>query len=80
MSITDKLTGRLKQAAGDLLGDRSLHREGREEERKGNVKDELRAEEAAELREEARAEQRVARQREQTDRKAAELADLERRT
>jgi uncharacterized protein YjbJ (UPF0337 family) len=76
MSITDKLTGRLKQAAGDLLGDRSLHREGREEERKGKVKDELRAEEAAELREE----ERVSRQREQTDRKAAELADLERRT
>ena len=41
MGITDKLTGRVKQAAGDLTDDASLHREGRKEERKGDAKDEL---------------------------------------
>jgi uncharacterized protein YjbJ (UPF0337 family) len=41
MSIIDKLTGRAKQAAGDLTGDGSLRREGRQEERKGEAKDEL---------------------------------------
>ena len=49
MGITDKLTGRVKQAAGDLAGDESLRRQGAEEERKGEAKDELaRAEEATE--------------------------------
>jgi uncharacterized protein YjbJ (UPF0337 family) len=62
MSITDKLTGRIKQAAGDLAGDASLRREGRDEERKGAAKDEL------------------AKARDKADRKAAEVADLERRT
>jgi uncharacterized protein YjbJ (UPF0337 family) len=41
MSIIDKLTGRAKQAAGDLTGDGSLRREGRQEERKGEAKEEL---------------------------------------
>jgi uncharacterized protein YjbJ (UPF0337 family) len=41
MNITDKLTGRLKKAAGDLTDDASLRREGRKEERKGEAKDEL---------------------------------------
>ena len=41
MSIFDKLTGRAKKAAGDLAGDPSLRREGRQEERKGEAKDEL---------------------------------------
>ncbi len=41
MSILDKLTGRAKKAAGDLTGDPSLRREGRQEERKGEAKDEL---------------------------------------
>jgi uncharacterized protein YjbJ (UPF0337 family) len=41
MSIIDKLTGRAKQAAGDITGDGSLRREGRREERKGEAKDEL---------------------------------------
>ena len=49
MSLIDKLTGRAKQAAGDLKGDRSLHREGRLEEAKGEKKEELdRAEERVE--------------------------------
>jgi uncharacterized protein YjbJ (UPF0337 family) len=41
MSIFDKITGRAKQAAGDLTGDGSLRREGRQEERKGEAKEEL---------------------------------------
>jgi uncharacterized protein YjbJ (UPF0337 family) len=41
MSILDKLTGRAKKAAGDLADDASLRREGRQEERKGEAKDEL---------------------------------------
>jgi uncharacterized protein YjbJ (UPF0337 family) len=48
MSITDKITGRFKKAAGDLTDDASLRREGRQEERKGEAKDELgRAQEKA---------------------------------
>jgi uncharacterized protein YjbJ (UPF0337 family) len=42
MGIVDKLTGRVKQAAGDLADDPSLRREGRQEERKGEAKEELR--------------------------------------
>jgi uncharacterized protein YjbJ (UPF0337 family) len=41
MGITDKITGRVKKAAGDLADDPSLRREGRQEERKGEAKDEL---------------------------------------
>ena len=62
MSITDKITGRVKQATGDLLGDKSMQRQGRDEERKGEAKDDL-----------ARAQDR-------TERKAAEVSNLERRT
>jgi uncharacterized protein YjbJ (UPF0337 family) len=62
MSIIDKLTGRAKKAAGDLAGDGALRREGVQEERKGEAKEEL-----------ARADDRA-------DAKAAEVADLERKT
>jgi uncharacterized protein YjbJ (UPF0337 family) len=62
MGIRDKATGKIKQAAGDITGDKSLHREGRQEERKGDAKDEL------------------ARDREKADRKAQEVANLERKT
>jgi uncharacterized protein YjbJ (UPF0337 family) len=41
MGLLDKITGRAKQAAGDLTDDASLRREGRQEERKGEAKDEL---------------------------------------
>ncbi len=48
MGITDKVTGRVKQAIGDLTNDEKTHREGRREERKGEAKDEAqRAEEEA---------------------------------
>ena len=43
MSLTDKVTGRVKKAAGDLADDASLRREGRDEERKGEAKEELAA-------------------------------------
>jgi uncharacterized protein YjbJ (UPF0337 family) len=49
MGILDKITGRAKKAAGDLVDDGSLRREGRLEERKGEAKEELsRADERAE--------------------------------
>jgi len=41
MSLTDKVTGRIKKAAGDLSDNASLRREGRDEERKGEAKEEL---------------------------------------
>ena len=48
MGITDKITGRAKQAIGDLTDDAATKREGAKEERKGEAKDELaRAEERA---------------------------------
>ena len=62
MGITDKLTGRVKKAAGDLADDPSLRRQGRDEERKGEAKEDL------------------ARTEDKADRKADEVADLERRT
>jgi uncharacterized protein YjbJ (UPF0337 family) len=41
MSIVDKVTGRVKKAAGDLADDSSLKREGAREERKGEAKEQL---------------------------------------
>jgi len=41
VSIIDKVTGRAKKAAGDLADDPSLRREGSNEERKGEAKDDL---------------------------------------
>jgi DNA polymerase III subunit epsilon len=41
MGFLDKVTGRAKKAAGDLAGDGGLKREGAQEERKGEAKDEL---------------------------------------
>jgi uncharacterized protein YjbJ (UPF0337 family) len=41
MGLTDKVTGRVKEAAGDLADNASLRREGRQEERKGEAKEEL---------------------------------------
>ena len=50
MGITDKITGRIKKAAGDLADDPSLRRQGRQEERKGEAKEERdRAREEADL-------------------------------
>jgi len=41
MGMLDKLTGKAKQAAGDLADDASLRRQGKREERKGEKKDQL---------------------------------------
>jgi uncharacterized protein YjbJ (UPF0337 family) len=41
MGITDKVSGRVKKAAGDIADDASLRQEGRREERKGEAKEEL---------------------------------------
>ena len=54
MGITDKISGRVKKAAGDLTDDASMRRQGRKEE--------------------------LARDQERADRKAEEVANLERRT
>ena len=62
MSLTDKITGRIKKAAGDLTDDASMRRKGRQEERKGEAKDEL------------------ADAHDKADRKAEEVANLERKT
>ena len=52
MGIIDKVTGRSKQAAGDVAGSDELSREGRLEEEKGEKKEDLaREEERAERRE-----------------------------
>ena len=61
-SLTDKVTGKAKQVVGDITGDSSTRREGLDEERKGEKKDELRNAE------------------EKADRRAQEVADLERQT
>ena len=41
MGITDKVSGKVKQAVGDVTGDESKRHEGLMEERKGEAKDEL---------------------------------------
>lgn len=41
MGLMDKITGKAKQAAGDITDDPSLRRQGRDEERKGEKKEEL---------------------------------------
>ncbi len=41
MSLGDKISGRIKKAAGDLAGDANLRRKGAKEERKGEAKEEL---------------------------------------
>jgi len=41
MGLTDKVTGRVKKAVGDLTDDASTRREGQQEEQKGEAKDDL---------------------------------------
>ncbi len=61
-SIIDRILGRTKKAAGDLADDPELRRQGIQEERKADAKEEL-----------SQAQQ-------EADRKAEEVADLERKT
>jgi uncharacterized protein YjbJ (UPF0337 family) len=62
MSTGDKLKGRVKEAAGDLLDDAEMRRNGRLKQRQA----------------EAREEHALAE--EEAERRAQEVADLERRT
>jgi uncharacterized protein YjbJ (UPF0337 family) len=62
MALGDKLKGRAKEAAGDLVDDAELRRKGRLQQREAEARDDL------------------ARTEEEADRKAEEVADLERRT
>ena len=62
MSLIDKIMGRTKKTVGEVADDPSLRRQGSQEERKGEAKDEL------------------ARDQERADRKADEVANLERKT
>jgi uncharacterized protein YjbJ (UPF0337 family) len=67
MGISDKVSGRVKQAAGSLAGSEALRREGVADERRGDAKEQAaREQEAAD-----RAQQRA-------DRKAEEVERLER--
>jgi uncharacterized protein YjbJ (UPF0337 family) len=59
VGITDKVTGRVKQAAGDLVGDEGIRREGADEERKGDAKEELAREEQRADQAEARADSKA---------------------
>jgi uncharacterized protein YjbJ (UPF0337 family) len=62
MAKGEKLKGRIKEAAGDLIDDAEIRRKGRLQQEEAEARDDL-----------ARAE-------EEADRKAEEVADLERRT
>jgi uncharacterized protein YjbJ (UPF0337 family) len=62
MAKGDKLKGRIKEAAGDLVDDAEMRRDGRMQQREAQARDEL------------------ARTQEEADRKAQEVAELERRT
>jgi len=41
MGLLDRVSGRLKKAAGDLTGDKGLQRQGEREERKADAREEL---------------------------------------
>ncbi len=62
MAKGDKLKGKIKEAAGDLVDDAEVRRQGRLEQREAEAREEL------------------ARSEDEADRKAQEVADLERRT
>jgi uncharacterized protein YjbJ (UPF0337 family) len=66
MGIMDKITGRAKQAAGDITGDERLREEGVAEERKGDAKEEA-----------AKADLRAEKERERADQLSREAATLE---
>jgi uncharacterized protein YjbJ (UPF0337 family) len=66
MGIMDKITGRAKQAAGDITGDERLREQGLAEERKGDAKEEA-----------AKADLRAEKERERADQLRREAANLE---
>jgi len=62
MAKGDKLKGKIKEAAGDLVNDAEVSRKGRLQQEEADAREEL------------------ARSEDEADRKAQEVADLERRT
>ena len=74
VGIRDKVTGRTKQAAGDLAGNTGLKRRGRQEEKKGEAKDDLKREDREAAREEAKAK----RERDKAESRAQSAAARER--
>ena len=73
MGIEDKITGRIKQAAGSLLGNDGLKRQGRQEERKADAEVEAREAQARADAEARRAEAK----REDAEQRAAAAARRE---
>src|SRR5215216_1950428 len=73
MGIEDKISGRIKQAAGDLLGHDGLKRQGAQEERKADAENEAREAEARADAEARRAEAK----REDAEQRAAAAARKE---
>lgn len=69
MGLQDKISGRVKQAAGDLLGDEATRRQGVEEERKGEEKEAL-----------ARQRAKVEGELEALDEREARVREMEERT
>jgi uncharacterized protein YjbJ (UPF0337 family) len=55
MGLSDKITGRVKKTAGEVLGKEDMRRQGSKEERKGEAEDEAKQseQEAVEKRREA---------------------------
>lgn len=66
MGIADRLGGRVKEAAGDLMGSEALRREGIEDERRADAKERPTREQGE-----------TERQQERADRKAEEVERLE---
>ncbi len=56
MGITDRISGRAKQATGALTGSKATEREGKQEERKADKKDEAAEAQAAAEQKQAEAE------------------------
>ena len=67
MGISDKVSGRVKQAAGSLAGSEALRREGVDDERRADAKEQA-----------AREQEAADRAQERADRKAEEAEHLER--
>lgn len=59
MGIEDKVSGRVKQAAGSLTGSEALRRKGLEDERRGDAKEQAIREQEAADRQQERANQKV---------------------
>ena len=70
VGIVDKATGRVKQTAGDLLNNERLRRQGRQEEVKGDLRDDLAEQRVREEKEKAEAEARARQARDEAADKA----------